>query len=139
MCFFRNYKLSLPVDDIVVVPTPDFEAVRVSGRNVSNNVDLLVLELGALQLVDEPLQFGAGVGAVEQQPPVPVVAVVHVERDDAKTWSHQHRVKGAAAHCRTGGRRQPVPPLLVHLLVQPVDRIVFFHEWRRKTNKKSNI
>ena len=107
-----------------------------SGRNVSDNVDFLVFELGALQLVNEPLQLGAGVGAVEQQPPVPVVAVVHVERDDAKTGTHQHRVKGAAPHRRTGGRRQPVPPLLVHLLVQPVDRVVFFHERRRKAEQE---
>lgn len=133
----KSYILKyIPVDDIVVVPAPDFEAVGVSGRNVSDDVDLLVFELSALQLVNEPLQLGAGVGAVKQQPPVPVVAVVHVERDDAESGTHQHGVKSAAPHRRTGGRRQPVPPLLVHLLVQPVDRVVFFHERRRKTEQK---
>jgi hypothetical protein len=106
-----------------------------SRRNVSNNMDFLILQLGALKFINEPLQFGSRVGAVEQEPPVLVVAVVHVEGDDAKTWTNEHRIKGAATYSRTCARRQPVAPLSVHLFVKPIDRVVLLHKWWWKTAK----
>lgn len=115
----RRYGALIACDDFVVIPRPHFQTIRMTGRNMPDNMHLLVGELSGLQFIDEPLQLGGRIGAVQQQPPVLVVAVVHVQRDDAKTGPHQHRVECTASHRMRDAGRQPMAPLNVELIVQP--------------------
>lgn len=121
-----------PVDDVIVIPGPDLETVRVAGRDVTDYVHLLAVDLRALQLVHEPLQLADRVGAVDQQPPVLVVAVVHVDREDPEARPHQDRVERAAANRVRDAGRQPASPVLVELVVQPRDAVLLGHEGRRE-------
>lgn len=50
----------------IVIPGPHFQAVRVPRRDVSDDVHFFSVELCGLQFVDEPLQFGGWVSAVQQ-------------------------------------------------------------------------
>lgn len=59
-----------------------------AGRNVTDYVYLLAVDLRALQLVHEPLQLADRVSTVDQQPPVLVVAIIHVDRKDSEARSH---------------------------------------------------
>ena len=60
----RGGRRSSPVDDAVVIVRPDFETVAVAGRNVAEQVDFFSFQLGALQLVDEPLELLRRIRAV---------------------------------------------------------------------------
>lgn len=90
---------------MVIIPWPDFETIRVAGRDMTDDVHLLAIDLRTLQLVHEPLQFADRVGAVDEQPPVLVVAVIHVDRENPEAGSHQNRVERAATNgVRDSGR-----------------------------------
>lgn len=51
-----------------------------SWRYVADNVHLLAINLRALQFVYEPLQLADWIRAVDQKPPILIVAVIHVDR-----------------------------------------------------------
>ena len=79
-----------PVDNAVVVFGPDGQAVCVSGRDVAQDVDLLLVQLGRLQLIDEPAELLSRVSGVQQQPPT----------------AEGRGVRGQRAGVRRGGGRQ---------------------------------
>lgn len=56
--------------------------------DVTDYVDLLAVDLGTLQLVHEPLQLADRICAVDQEPPVFVVTVIHIDGEDPETWSN---------------------------------------------------
>lgn len=90
---------------MVVISRPDFETIRVTGRDMADDVDLLAVDLRSLQLVHEPLQLADRIGAVDQQPPILVVAVIHIDREDPEARSHQNRVERTATNgMRDSGR-----------------------------------
>lgn len=87
---------SLPWDDGVVVSTPDFQTVRMPGWYVPQHMDFLAVKFGILQLVYKPLELFDRIRAVYQQPPIFVVAVIHVQRNYAKSRADQYAVERAA-------------------------------------------
>ena len=68
--------------DSVVVAAPDLETVVGAGWNVSDDGHFFAQQFGRLELADEPGQFVGRVRGVQQEPPVLVVAVVHVEGNE---------------------------------------------------------
>lgn len=83
---------------MIIVARPDLETIGMTRRNMAYNVHLLAIDLGALQLVHEPLQLAYRISAVDQQPPVLVVAVVHIDGENSEARSNQDRVKGSATN-----------------------------------------
>lgn len=67
-----------PIDDVIVIPRPHLQAIRVPRRNVADYVNFLAVDLCTLQLVHQPLQFAHRVRAINQQPPILVVTVIHI-------------------------------------------------------------
>jgi len=65
---------------------------------MADYVHLLAVDLGALQLVHEPLQLANRVRAVDQQPPVFIVAVVHINGENPEARAHQNRIEGATTN-----------------------------------------
>lgn len=114
----------IPRDNAVIVPGPDLDAVRMTRWNVADDVDLLIGELGTLEFVDEPLQLSGWVRGVQKEPPVLIIAVVHVEGDDTETGANEDRVKGSSAHRVADTSWQPTTPLYVQFVVQPGDGLV---------------
>lgn len=95
---------------------------------------LLAVDLGALQLVHEPLELADRIGAVDQQPPVLVVTIIHVDRENSETRSNQDRVEGTATNSVGHTGRQPMSPVLVKFIVQPRDIVLLRHKrwWEAK-------
>ena len=65
--------------------------------------------------------------------PVFIVAVVHVEGDDAEAGTGQHRVEGAATYRRRRRIRQPASPQKIQFVVEPIHGVLRFHIRRRET------
>lgn len=110
-----------------------------SRRYVADYVHLLAAHFRALQLVHEPLQFADRIRAVDQQPPILVVAVIHVNRENSKTRSNQDRVEGAATDSMGHTGRQPKSPVFIEFVVQPRNTVLFRHEGWREAKKKVEI
>ena len=53
---------------------------------MSQNVDFLSLCFRFEEFIDQPIELAKWIGQIQQQPEVVIVAIVHVERDDAKAW-----------------------------------------------------
>lgn len=107
-----------------------------SWRYVADNVHLFAINLRALQFVYEPLQFTDWIRAVNQKPPILIVAIIHVDRQNPETWSNQDRIKSAATHSMGHTGWQPKSPMLIEFVVQPRNTILFWHKGWWKTKKK---
>ena len=68
--------------------------------------------------------------------PVFVVAVVHVERDDAEAGGGQHRVESAATHRRWRRIGQPASPQQVQFVVEPIHGVLRLNIRRRKAKQQ---
>ncbi len=79
----------------VKVLGPGLQTIRVPRGYVPQDVDQVTRQLGRLEFVDEPLELLGRVRRVHQQPPVLVVAVVHVQGDDAEPGADGDGVVGA--------------------------------------------
>lgn len=127
-----------PVDYMIIVARPDLETIGMTGRNMAYNVHLLAAHLGALQLVHEPLQLADRVRAVDQQPPVLVVTVIHIDGENSKTRSNQDRIEGTATNSVGHTARQPFSPVLVKFVVQPRDTVLLGHKGWWEAKKSGN-
>lgn len=74
-----------PIDDVVVIPGPNFQTIRMSRWNMSDYMHLLAVDLSTLQFVHEPLQLANRIGAIYKKPPVLVVAIVHIDGEYSET------------------------------------------------------
>eukprot|EP01136_Pigoraptor_vietnamica_P008611 Opistho-1_new@44151 len=111
------------IDNDIVVVGPVVHARTAARGNVPDDVDELALVLGGLKRVDEPLQLARRVRLVDQDPPVLVVAVVHVERHNAEALFDERRVKPAALDGWNGVGREPPGPDSRKRVHQPVVRV----------------
>lgn len=98
---------------------------------MTQHVHFFPIELSVLQFVYEPLELFDWIGAVQEQPPVFVVTVVHVQRYYTETGADQHAVERAAFDRPADRARQPTSPLRVQFAVQPVNGVLGFVHQRR--------
>lgn len=133
--FINKYE---PVDYVIVISRPHLETIWMSRRNMANYVHLLAIDLRALQLVHEPLQLADWIRAVDQQPPVLVIAIIHIDGQNSEAWSNQDRVESTAAHSMGHTGRQPKSPVFIEFIVQPRDTVLFGHKGWRKAKKSGN-
>ena len=68
------------------------KARNLAGRDVTDDVDLVALLLGPLDLAVDPVQVTPRVVKVEHQPKIEVVAEVGVHGQEAEAGSHRHLV-----------------------------------------------
>lgn len=88
-----------------------------SRRNVANYVHLLAIDLRALQLVYEPLQLADWIRAVDQQPPILIIAVIHIDGQNPETWPNQDRIESTATYSMGHTGWQPKSPVFIEFIV----------------------
>lgn len=125
-----------PIDYVIIISRPHLDAVRMSRRNMADYVHFLAIDLRALQLVHEPLQLADRIRGVDQEPPIFVVTIIHIDGENPEARANQDRIEGAATDGVGHPGWQPNSPVLVEFVVQPRYIVLFRHKgwWEAKTS-----